>query len=117
MNVSSIDDDDLIEFKSNDMELAFYRALSRYEIEPLAIKAKLFRPKLPVKYKLRGGRVTNEDRQIITDDNGWRQYTDNLEVFEVPGNHDSMVLEPNVRVLAAAMSSCIDNADPKLSTL
>ena len=32
-------------------------------------------------------------------------------VFEVPGTHDSMVLEPNVRVLAARMRACIEAAE------
>jgi hypothetical protein len=32
-------------------------------------------------------------------------------VFEVPGDHDSMVLEPNVRVLAARMGKVIEAAD------
>jgi thioesterase domain-containing protein len=32
-------------------------------------------------------------------------------VFEVPGNHDSMVLEPNVRVLASHIRTCITEAE------
>jgi thioesterase domain-containing protein len=32
-------------------------------------------------------------------------------VTEVPGDHDSMVLEPNVRVLAARMKEAIDAAE------
>jgi thioesterase domain-containing protein len=30
-----------------------------------------------------------------------------LEVIEVPGDHDSMVLEPNVRVMAAKLKAVI----------
>ncbi|PCK09020.1 MAG: polyketide synthase [Alteromonadaceae bacterium] len=101
------------DFKSGEMEAAFYRALSRYDIEPLDIKAELFRPKLPVLYNLSGGRVANSDREIIHKDNGWPRYLVDLKVSEVPGNHDSMVLEPNVRVLATKMRQCIDAADPK----
>ncbi|MFL0800289.1 MAG: SDR family NAD(P)-dependent oxidoreductase [Agarilytica sp.] len=101
------------EFKSGVMEVAFYNALAAYHIEPLDVRTKLFRPKLPVKYKLSGGRVANEDRQVIHHDNGWPRYVEQFEVFEVPGNHDSMVLEPNVRVLATKLRECIDNADPK----
>ncbi|PCJ49786.1 MAG: polyketide synthase [Gammaproteobacteria bacterium] len=102
------------EFKSGVMEVNFYNALSHYDIKPLNIDAKLFRPKLPVKYKLSGGRVTNKDREIIHGDNGWPRYVNELNIFEVPGNHDSMVLEPNVRVLATKLGECIDNADPKM---
>ena len=35
----------------------------------------------------------------------------NVEVTEVPGDHDSMVLEPNVRVLAARMKEVIAAAE------
>ncbi len=102
------------EFKSGMMEVAFYNALARYQIQPLDIAAKLFRPKLPVKYHLGGGRVANEDRQVIYEDNGWPRYVGDLQVYEVPGNHDSMVLEPNVRVLATKLRECIESADPKM---
>ena len=34
-----------------------------------------------------------------------------FEVVEVPGDHDSMVLEPNVRVLAARVRSVIEAAE------
>ena len=101
------------DFKSGEMEAAFYQALSRYDIDALDISAKLFRPKLPVEYKLSGGRKANADRLIIHEDNGWTKYINDLTVAEVPGNHDSMVLEPNVRVLATRMRQCIDEADPK----
>jgi thioesterase domain-containing protein/acyl carrier protein len=102
------------EFKSGDMEAAFYQALSRYNIEALDISAKLFRPKLPVQYSLSGGRLANINRQVIHEDNGWPRYVNDFKVAEVPGNHDSMVLEPNVRVLATKMRQCIDEADPKM---
>ncbi len=100
------------EFKSGVMEVAFYQALARYQIQPLKVKATLFRPKLPVEYYLSGDRMARHDRQIIMADNGWPRYIQDLQVFEVPGDHDSMVLEPNVRILAAKLRQCIDAADP-----
>jgi thioesterase domain-containing protein/acyl carrier protein len=100
------------EFKSGVMELAFYQALTQYQIEPLKVKATLFRPKLPVEYYLSGDRMARHDRQIIMPDNGWPRYIEDLQVFEVPGDHDSMVLEPNVRILAAQLRKTIDAADP-----
>jgi len=96
------------EFKSNVIEAAFYRALEKYDIQPLDVKAKLFRPKLPVEYYLSGGRYARWDKQVIMEDNGWPRYIQNLDVQEVPGDHDSMVLEPNVRVLATKMRKCLD---------
>lgn len=100
------------EFKSGVMELAFYQALARYQIQPLQVKATLFRPKLPVEYHLSGDRLARHDRQIVMADNGWPRYIQDLQVFEVPGDHDSMVLEPNVRILAAKLRQAIDAADP-----
>ena len=100
------------EFKSGRMELSFYQALARYQIQPQNVKATLFRPKLPVEYYLSGDRMARQDRQIIMEDNGWSRYIKDLQVFEVPGDHDSMVLEPNVRILAAKLRQCIDTADP-----
>jgi thioesterase domain-containing protein/NAD(P)-dependent dehydrogenase (short-subunit alcohol dehydrogenase family)/acyl carrier protein len=101
------------DFQSERMEMAFYDALGRYDIKALDIRATLFRPRLDVHYRLAGGRVTNSDRQVIYQDNGWPPYVDHLDVYEVPGNHDSMVLEPNVRVLASKLRQAIENADPK----
>jgi hypothetical protein len=40
-------------------------------------------------------------REFVEDDNGWTPFAPGLSVIEVSGDHDSMVLEPNVRVLAA----------------
>lgn len=98
-------------FQSGVMEVAFYEALSRYSIEALDVPTTLFRPKLPVEYHLSGGRKARQDRQIVMGDNGWSRYIADLDVHEVPGDHDSMVLEPNVRILASKLRSCLDAAD------
>lgn len=99
------------DFQSKNIELAFYRALSKYKTDHLPIKAILFRPKLEASYSLSGGRLANEVREIIQEDNGWTPYVKELKIYEVPGNHDSMVLEPNVRVLATLMSESINDAE------
>lgn len=101
------------DFQSERMELAFREALGRYHLEGLNIHATLFRPKLDVHYRLSGGRITNAVREVIYEDNGWPPYVGQLDVYEVPGNHDSMVLEPNVRVLAAKLRQCIDVAESR----
>jgi thioesterase domain-containing protein len=67
----------------------------------------LFRPRLKVKYRLRDGRLLDAAREVLRPDNGWSSHVRTLSVVEVPGNHDSMVLEPNVRVLAAAMRKAL----------
>lgn len=98
-------------FQSGMIEVAFYEALSRYSIEALDVPTTLFRPKLPVEYHLSGGRMARPDRQIVMGDNGWSRYIADLDVHEVPGDHDSMVLEPNVRILASKLRSCLDAAE------
>ena len=53
----------------------------------------------------------NADRRRIYHDNGWAPFVRRVEVFEMPGDHDSMVLEPNVRVLAARLRDSLDTAE------
>ena len=50
------------------------------------------------------------DRRFIYHDNGWGPYCERVDVTEVPGDHDTMVLEPTVRVLAAHIRAAIDAA-------
>jgi len=57
------------------------------------------------------GRVLNHDREYVYDDNGWSHFCDDVRVHVVPGDHDSMVLEPNVRVLASTLREILDGID------
>jgi thioesterase domain-containing protein/acyl carrier protein len=95
------------EFRSEEIGAAFRRALESYELLPYPGVATLFRPKLEVSHVLGGGRTTNARREFVFPDNGWGPYVGRLDVNEVPGNHDSMVLEPNVRVLATKLQASI----------
>jgi thioesterase domain-containing protein len=47
----------------------------------------------------------------VRDDNGWTSFCERLTVIQMPGDHDSMVLEPNVRVLAARLRAALDEAE------
>jgi thioesterase domain-containing protein len=58
-----------------------------------------------------GGKWVSAAREYVFADNLWTPFAPELEVVEVPGDHDSMVLEPNVRVLAARMRSAIAAAE------
>jgi acyl transferase domain-containing protein/thioesterase domain-containing protein len=99
------------DFHSQVIEAAFYRALDRYTVRPLAVPVALFRPKIEPTYRLSGGRMLDKGRSPLYPDNGWTPYvTRQLEIVEVPGNHDSMVLEPNVRVLAARIDEAMARA-------
>jgi thioesterase domain-containing protein len=53
----------------------------------------------------------SSERAYVLPDNDWSGFAPNLSVTEVPGTHDSMVLEPNVRVLAARMRRVIEAAE------
>jgi hypothetical protein len=66
----------------------------------------LFRPPLDRHWKVSGGRWVSAQREYVLDDNDWTEWAPAWQVFEVPGDHDSMVLEPNVRVLAARLRRC-----------
>jgi acyl transferase domain-containing protein/thioesterase domain-containing protein/acyl carrier protein len=82
------------------VEAAFYRALARYEVKPYPGEVTLFRPNPQIEYHLSNGRKLVADRNFFLEDNGWTPYVGKLLVVVVPGDHDSMVLDPNVRVLS-----------------
>jgi acyl transferase domain-containing protein/thioesterase domain-containing protein/acyl carrier protein len=96
---------------SSEIEAAFYRALGRYETRRHHGVISVFRPKLAPTHIFGPDRQINVDKRFIYPDNGWTPWCDRVDVFEVPGTHDSMVLEPNVRVLAARMRREIDAAE------
>ncbi len=101
------------EFRSDEIRAAFEGALPQYSMTALPLHVQLFRPRQHVAYDLGSGRVLNEALEFLLPDNGWTGWVEELQVSEVPGNHDSMVLEPNVRVLAGRLRACLDEADAK----
>jgi acyl transferase domain-containing protein/thioesterase domain-containing protein len=99
------------EFRSEEIGAAFRRALGRYEMRAYPGIVTLFRPKLEIAHVLGPGRVTNSRREFVFPDNGWGVWASRVDVHEVPGDHDSMVLEPNVRVLSAKLRKCIQEVE------
>jgi thioesterase domain-containing protein len=97
-----------VSFQSQRIGEAFWRSLARYKLTKVPVKVALFRPKLVVKFRLAGGRMVDAERNYVREDNFWTPYAGELQVFEVPGNHDNMVLEPNVRVLVSLLRRVID---------
>jgi thioesterase domain-containing protein len=97
------------------IEAAFYDAVSSYEARPWRGRVELFRPTLNQAYKVSGDRYINEAFEFQLSDNGWGGYAGDLVVHEVLGNHDSMVLEPNVRVLAARIVEVLAAAESDAS--
>jgi thioesterase domain-containing protein len=102
------------EFHSKAIEQAFYRALTRYKVRFYPGTISLFRPKLTPTHVLGPNRQINKDKRFIYADNGWTPHCQRVDVYEVPGDHDSMVLEPNVRVVAARIRGLIVEAQKQV---
>jgi acyl transferase domain-containing protein/thioesterase domain-containing protein/acyl carrier protein len=79
---------------------AFMQGVGTYQVETWNGPIALFRPPVVTKWALREW-LFSTDFIYFFRDNGWTPFAPQIEVFEVPGSHQSMVLEPNVRVLAA----------------
>jgi thioesterase domain-containing protein len=111
MNRGELAAGDAVHFQSQRIGDAFMRGLSRYRVPIVDVNVAVFRPKLNVRYRLSRGRMVDGERNFISPDNFWTPHVGKLTVFEVPGNHDSMVLEPNVRVLVSQMKRVIDQVE------
>ena len=103
-------------FHDATIEAAFYEAIGKYQVRPWNGPLTLFRPPLVGKWEVAPGRWVNDERAYVLPDNDWTGHAPNIEVFEVPGDHDSMVLEPNVRALAARMRRVIEAAEKQSRT-
>jgi thioesterase domain-containing protein/acyl carrier protein len=100
----------LLFYTSNDLPLplelrehrlfgAFRDAASRYRPEPYAGRVLMFR-----------ARLIDEIYRHMGPTLGWAKEIPQLEIIEVPGGHDSLVLEPNVQVLTAHLAQAIAQA-------
>jgi thioesterase domain-containing protein/NAD(P)-dependent dehydrogenase (short-subunit alcohol dehydrogenase family)/acyl carrier protein len=99
------------QFHNTLIEAAFRAALPRYEMHPRQGRTVLYRPPLDLKWKVTGGAWVSTAREYVLPDNGLTPCAPGLEVIEVPGDHDSMVLEPNVRVLTAHLRDALADAE------
>ncbi len=90
---------------------AFLEAIGAYRTRPWDGPLTLFRPPLSGKWQVAPDRLVSDQRAYVRSDNGWSEIAPRLEVIEVPGDHDAIVLEPNVRVLAARMKRLLDAAE------
>ncbi|RGP36250.1 type I polyketide synthase [Pseudotabrizicola alkalilacus] len=98
-------------FHNQAIEAAFRAALPVYDMAPRQGTVVLFRPPLDRRWQVTGGRWVSAAREFVVPDNDLTRFAPALEVIEVPGDHDSMVLEPNVRVLSARMRAVIAAAE------
>ncbi len=104
------------QFHNAAIEEAFLESVASYPLKAWSGPLSLFRPPLVGKWQVAPDRIVNQDRDYLTHDNDWTTWAPNIKVVEVPGDHDSMVLEPNVRVLAARMKRCLDDAETQCLT-
>lgn len=99
------------QFHNEEVHSAFLKALGRYRGTSYDGAVLLCRPRPEIKFHLTGGRSVNRDWQLLRPDNGWSPLVEDLTVLEVPGDHDGMVLEPNVRVLARHLREALARAE------
>ena len=74
-----------------------------------------FRPKpYPGKITLFAAEHQDDSLQTAQDPQlGWGPWAEGgVEVYQIPGNHIQMVVEPSVRVLAGKLRTCLAEADP-----
>ncbi|SLN53350.1 Phthiocerol/phenolphthiocerol synthesis polyketide synthase type I PpsE [Falsiruegeria litorea R37] len=102
-------------FNNVKVELAFRAAIEIYQVKPWDGPLTLFRPPLDKHWKVSGGKWVSSEREYVFADNDWGKWAPKIEVVEVTGDHDSMVLVPNVSVLAEKLRSYLDQADARHS--
>ncbi|HLJ17370.1 MAG TPA: alpha/beta fold hydrolase [Bryobacteraceae bacterium] len=44
---------------------------------------------------------------------GWGKLSDELDLYEIPGDHHDITAEPHVRILAERLALCLENARPR----
>ncbi|MGH1465062.1 MAG: type I polyketide synthase [Cognatishimia sp.] len=99
------------QFHDAEIEASFLAAVEKYQVKPWDGRVALYRPPLVGKWQVGEDRWVDSQRAYVLADNDWGQWIDDLSVTEVPGDHDSMVLEPNVRVMAAHIRKNIEQAE------
>ena len=105
------------QFHNAAIEAAFRAALPLYAMEKRLGATVLFRPPLDKHWQVTGGLWVSAAKEYVFDDNDLTGFAPALQVIEVPGDHDSMVLEPNVRVLAAKLRAVIATAEAQASNI
>jgi acyl transferase domain-containing protein/thioesterase domain-containing protein len=88
-----------LELRDLHLTRAFLEASDRYQPKRYEGKVTLFRAReIQQVYRYVGPKL------------GWDAYIPSLEIVEVPGTHDSLVLEPNVQVLTQQLAHTLEAA-------
>jgi acyl transferase domain-containing protein/thioesterase domain-containing protein/acyl carrier protein len=104
-------------FNNHKIEAGFLQAAASYDLKPWAGPLVLFRPPLDRHWQVSGGAWVSAQREYVLEDNGWTPWASRLQVIQVPGDHDNMVLVPNVRVLAEHLKKLIEQVEKPSATL
>ena len=107
--------EDGAQFHDAAIEAAFLESVGKYQVTPWDGPLTLFRPPLLAQWEVAPGRLVDKDRHYMYPDNDWTRFVPGIAIHEVPGDHDSMVLEPNVRVLAARMKKVLEAAELEMA--
>jgi acyl transferase domain-containing protein/thioesterase domain-containing protein len=102
--------DGAAQFNNTRIEAAFLRAVAAYVTPRWEGPLTLLRPVLDRRYRVTGDNWVSSAREYVFPDNDWTRHAPYVRVIEVPGDHDSMVLTPNVVVMASELSEIIDEA-------
>lgn len=97
-------------FNNLKVQAAFLAAVGSYETPDWEGSMTLFRPPLDRYWRVSGGQWVSREKEYVFEDNDWRKHVPGLRVVEVPGDHESMVLAPQVTVLAQELSEVIADA-------
>ncbi|MDJ0630912.1 MAG: SDR family NAD(P)-dependent oxidoreductase [Rhodobacter sp.] len=89
----------------------FTAAVRQYTAKRWTGSVTLFRPPLIWEWDFGKGVLIDKEHRYVRNDNMWGDLLPDLDVVEVPGDHVSMVLEPNASVLAAHMRAAMAAAD------
>ncbi|UWR24121.1 type I polyketide synthase [Sulfitobacter sp. S190] len=103
-------EDTAAQFNNTKIEAAFLRSVAAYDTPQWDGPMTLLRPVLDRQFKVSGGNWVSAEREYVFEDNDWRRYAPEVTVIEVPGDHDSMVLSPNVVVMASELREVIADA-------
>ncbi len=83
------------------MVRAFHHAASQYEVEPYPGRIVLF-----------GASDKGDFEGRIGDDLGWNEMVEGtLEIYTIPGDHDSLVHEPHISTLVESLRHELEKAD------
>ena len=105
------------QFHNVAIEAAFRAALPLYQMTERRGATVLFRPPIDRHWTVTGGKWVSKAKEYVFEDNDLTRFAPELVTVEVPGDHDRMVLEPNVRVLAAKLRAVIADAENGASNI